>query len=88
MDIKNKNDYSRGLNRNWGFHDNRYIKAATLSTIRTGHFYAPRDNPYHSFLGPNAAGIIKLINNYDMIGIRTPTSRLAARCLNQLGHRV
>jgi len=45
MDIKKKSDYFTGLDRQWGFQENRYMKVGCLSALRTGRFYAPGDIP-------------------------------------------
>jgi len=45
MDNKKKSNYCTGLDRHWGFQDNRYMKVGCLSALRTGRFYASADIP-------------------------------------------
>ena len=62
-----------------GYSQNRHMKVARLSALRTGGLYPPKEDPWYSFLlqtqstpGPQRKGKSKLIKN-----LKDPTRNLA-----------
>jgi len=71
------------------FRDNRQIKLASLSAIRTGRLYPSRNIPgIHLCQRPSRPLRHYATRRIMSIKIEPATFRLVAQCLNQMCHRV
>ena len=77
------------------FQDNRHMKVARLSALRTGRLYNPGNLPGHHFClrlsqpqdRSRPEGLCQWKISITKSGIEPATFRLVGRCLNELCHR-